>query len=238
MHAHPAWAFWVILATELWATGHLLGRDAYRGSSRRCDGHWSGNRRGVTLFHSFTRSLTLSTPSATPSDTPTRETFQPIVTASPHTLKPLTSNQPWRPNGVLYGRHWANAACTRVSTPPALPLPSFPSSICPSSNMVNTASASQLPPLIYLDTTDMHMHRHTHLDCAQGFLCALIKAWLIHLWCPSNSSPPESFVMITHNWFLIHRIVNLKKELHGGSISIPFSGLAASSRFDAHGNRR
>lgn len=130
MHVHPAWAFGVILATELWATGHLLGRDAYRGSSRRCDGHWSGNRRGVTVFHSFTRSLTLSTPSATPSDTPTRETFQPIVTASPHTLKPLTSNQPWRPNGVLYGRHWANAACTRASTPsPPFHIPSVPAAI-------------------------------------------------------------------------------------------------------------
>lgn len=48
--------------------------------------------------------------------------FRPITAESPHTLKPLTSNQPWRPNGVLYGRHWANAACTRAS-----PLPPFPS---------------------------------------------------------------------------------------------------------------
>lgn len=81
-------------------------------------------------FHSFTCSLTLSAPSVNPLGHTHSRAFQPMAAKSLHTLKPLTSNQPWRPNRVLYGRHWANAPCTRDSHPsPPFYIPSVPAAI-------------------------------------------------------------------------------------------------------------
>lgn len=167
-------AFGVILATELWATGHLLGRKANRGSSCHCDGHWSGNRRGVpplSFIYSRPHSIRAI---CHPLGHAHSRTSQPITTSSPHTLKPLTSNQPWRPNGVLYGRHWANAACTRASPPPALPaLPALP---FPSPRF----HLPSVPAAIWLTPHQHPSSPHPYISTQQTCICTGTHIQIVH----------------------------------------------------------
>lgn len=145
-----------------------------------------------------------------------------MAAKSLRTLKPLTSNQPWRPNGVLYGRHWANAACTRASHPsPAFYIPSVPAAI-----WLTPHQHPRSPTHISLHNRHAYARAHTlsralgaSIGSDKGLIDSFVMSLKHHPQTPGLSHLSRSHVID----FWPTELWTSRKGGSQGSISLPFS---------------